>query len=165
MTRTIKTPPAGKPALQSFQTPSRTLILRDGVPREISYDYMAMAQHEMLVGPQALEVQVDDNGEPLIGEDGQILQELVPVSGERPGNYMHAAYWAYACSRSWAKRNGEKMDFDAFCGLIPTSADPKALQEFMTTILGLLTEAHGIKPEGESGNVEVPAEAASATEA
>lgn len=133
----------------------RWIILKDGVPRELAYDFNALMAFErefQLPDLEALKKLREryPKGVPT-GELEQAVREI--------GYLENTARWAYCLTESYREDNNEQMTWREFKRLL--QVPPKEMKQaiaWQTATLAVLAQEHGVEEgnaEGEAGSDEI----------
>lgn len=146
--------PAKKTQLEQIIPQRRRLLLSDAAPREMAYDFNAIACFERVAGgleeyaskpsPEAPRAAQDES-------DSSPRPEPPPRAKEPTrGSLDTLAAWGYALTSSWREDNEEAhMTFAEFRRLIPVHP-PERLGAFVATVSAQLSDVHGGSSEGKS---------------
>ena len=131
--------------------PRRFIVLRDGIPRELDYDFSALACYETaFMMPEmerfeALQAQYP-KGVPIAE-----LQKLRP----KTGMVLNSGRWAYCLTAAWREDNGEaEMTWREFKRLLPGPKHPEACEAWQTAVQAMLHTEQGPALGNEGGGAE-----------
>ena len=106
------------------------ITLKDGMPRELIYDFNAIRVHEETF--EAPHRQRVDEAVKAAGPEPseQELLEACKRAGISEFNSMTGVFgeWAYSLTESWREDNDERMGWKEFKRLLPAS--PREIEEF-----------------------------------